>query len=98
MTKCDSFVITKYDRVYLKFREVLQSAMIIRNWDSTGAMFIFYELGSHTYSSGTFAGTTALSIALALPEDGQMVTIDFKDDWVATGRPMWTKVSFCCYS
>jgi len=40
---------------------------------------------------GTFAGTTALSIALALPEDGQMVTIDFKEDWVATGRPLWQK-------
>ena len=42
--------------------------------------------------TGTFAGTTALSIALVLPEDGQMVTIDFKEDWVATGRPIWEKV------
>ncbi|KAJ7371775.1 Catechol O-methyltransferase domain-containing protein 1 [Desmophyllum pertusum] len=40
---------------------------------------------------GTFVGTTSLSIALALPEDGQMVTIDFNDDWLSTGRPIWTK-------
>lgn len=40
---------------------------------------------------GTFAGTTSLSIALVLPEDGQMVTIDFKEDWVSTGRPIWEK-------
>lgn len=40
---------------------------------------------------GTFAGTTSLSIALVLPEDGQMVTIDFKEDWVSTGRPIWKK-------
>ena len=44
------------------------------------------------FSTGTFAGTTALSIALVVPEDGQVVTIDFKDDWVATGRPIWKKV------
>lgn len=46
-----------------------------------------------SFSLGTFAGTTALSIALVLPQDGQMVTIDVNDDWVATGRPIWEKVS-----
>ena len=45
-----------------------------------------------TFLLGTFAGTTTLSIVLVLPEDGQIVTIDFKDDWVATGRPIWEKV------
>lgn len=44
------------------------------------------------FTTGTFAGTTALSIALVVPEDGQVVTIDFKDDWVATGHPIWKKV------
>lgn len=48
-----------------------------------------------SFSLGTFAGTTALSIALVLPQDVQMVTIDVNDhdDWVATGRPIWEKVS-----
>ena len=47
-----------------------------------------------SFSLATFAGTTALSIALVLPQDVQMVTIDVNDDWVATGRPIWEKVSW----
>lgn len=43
-------------------------------------------------SIGTFGGSTALNIALVLPQDGQMVTIDVNDDWVALGRPIWKKV------
>ena len=34
-TNCDSFFITKCDTVYYKLRQVLQSAMIITNCDST---------------------------------------------------------------
>ena len=34
-TDCDSFLITKCDTVYHKLRQVLQSAMIITNCDST---------------------------------------------------------------
>ena len=34
-TNCDSFFITKRDTVYYKLRQVLQSAMIITNCDST---------------------------------------------------------------
>ena len=35
ITNCDSFFVTKCDKVYYKFRQALQSAMIISNWDST---------------------------------------------------------------
>ena len=35
ITNCDSFFITKCDTVYYKMRQVLQSAMIITNCDST---------------------------------------------------------------
>ena len=35
ITNCDSFFITKGDMVYYKLRQVLQSAMIITNCDST---------------------------------------------------------------
>lgn len=45
-----------------------------------------------SFSLGTLAGSAALSIALVLPQDGQMVTIDVNDDWVALGRPIWKKV------
>lgn len=44
------------------------------------------------FSTGTVAGSTALNIALVLPQDGQMVTIDVNDEWVALGRPIWKKV------
>ena len=43
-------------------------------------------------SIGTFAASTAHNIALVLPQDGQMVTIDVNDDWVALGRPIWKKL------
>ena len=39
ITNCDSFFITKCDMVYHKLRQVLQSAMIITNCDSTGSRF-----------------------------------------------------------
>ena len=45
-----------------------------------------------SFSLGTLAGSTALSIALVLPQDGQMVTIDVNEDWVALGHPIWKKV------
>ena len=35
ITNCDSFFITKCDTVYYKLRQVLQSAMVIANCDST---------------------------------------------------------------
>ena len=35
ITNCDSFFITKCYTVYYKLRQVLQSAMVITNWDST---------------------------------------------------------------
>ena len=35
ITNCDSFFIAKCDTVYYKLRQVLQSAMIITNCDST---------------------------------------------------------------
>ena len=40
ITNCDSFFITKCDTVYYKLRQVLQSAMIITNCDSTLAFRI----------------------------------------------------------
>ena len=35
VANCDSFFITKCDTVYYKLRQVLQSAMVITNYDST---------------------------------------------------------------
>ena len=46
ITNCDSFFITKCDTVYYKLRQVLQSAMIITNCDSTDAILscLFFRI------------------------------------------------------
>ena len=44
ITNCDSFFITKCDTVYYKLRQVLQSAMIITNCDSTIFPFVLLKI------------------------------------------------------
>ncbi|MEO1018375.1 MAG: class I SAM-dependent methyltransferase [Pseudomonadota bacterium] len=49
---------------------------------------------------GCFVGYGTLAMALALPEDGRVTTIDVNEDWAATGRDYWrqagveTKIEF----
>lgn len=38
---------------------------------------------------GTFTGLSALSIALALPEDGKVITLDYWPDWVGMAGKYW---------
>jgi predicted O-methyltransferase YrrM len=38
---------------------------------------------------GCFTGYGALSMALHLPEDGRVVTLDAERDWPEIGRPFW---------
>ena len=38
---------------------------------------------------GTFTGYSALSVALALPEDGRLLACDISDDYTRIGRPFW---------
>jgi O-methyltransferase len=40
---------------------------------------------------GTFAGYSALAMALALPNDGHLVTCDISDEWSSIGRPFWAR-------
>src|SRR5262245_24417738 len=40
---------------------------------------------------GTFAGYSAMAMALAQPEDGRVVTCDLSDDMLAIGRPCWQR-------
>jgi predicted O-methyltransferase YrrM len=40
---------------------------------------------------GTYTGYSALAVALALPEDGTLVTCDVNAEWPAVGRPFWRK-------
>ena len=38
---------------------------------------------------GTFTGYTALKIAQALPENGQLICCDLKEEWADIGRKYW---------
>jgi O-methyltransferase len=40
---------------------------------------------------GTFTGYSALSVAAALPEDGQLIACDVSDEYTSVGRPFWKK-------
>jgi len=40
---------------------------------------------------GTFTGYSALVVALALPDDGRVVTCDVSEEWTAIGRRYWAE-------
>ncbi|WP_019584383.1 class I SAM-dependent methyltransferase [Thioalkalivibrio sp. ALE16] len=49
-------------------------------------------MGARRYLEiGTFTGYSALAIALALPEDGAVVTLDKSAQWTTTARRYWER-------
>ncbi len=38
---------------------------------------------------GTFTGYSALAMALALPDDGQLITCDINNEWTDKAHPFW---------
>lgn len=40
---------------------------------------------------GTFTGYSALSVALALPDDGHLLACDVSHEYTAVGRPYWAR-------
>lgn len=38
---------------------------------------------------GTFTGYSALAMALALPDDGQLITCDISEEWTRKALPFW---------
>ena len=42
-----------------------------------------------TIEVGTFTGYSALTVALALPEDGRVLACDVSDEYTKVGRPFW---------
>ncbi|WP_019594907.1 class I SAM-dependent methyltransferase [Thioalkalivibrio sp. ALM2T] len=49
-------------------------------------------MGAQRYLEiGTFTGYSALALALVLPEDGEVVTLDKSAEWTATARRYWKR-------
>lgn len=45
----------------------------------------------HVLEIGTYTGYSALAMTLALPPDGQLVTLDANEEWTAIARRYWRK-------
>lgn len=54
--------------------------------------FLIRLIGARTVLElGTFTGYSALAMALALPENGELITCDINSQWTAVGQPFWQK-------
>lgn len=42
---------------------------------------------------GTFTGYSALTVATALPADGQLICCDISDEWTSIGKPFWQQAN-----
>jgi len=52
-------------------------------------MLVRLQGASKCVEVGTFTGYSALAVALALPEDGELIACDISEEYTALGKPHW---------
>jgi O-methyltransferase len=55
------------------------------------ALLVRLICARHVLDIGTFTGTSALAMALALPEGGLLTTCDLHERWIIVGRQAWKR-------
>lgn len=67
------------------------AAVMQISWPQARFMQVMAGLaGARRYLElGTFTGYSTLALALALPEDGEVVALDVSEDWTGIGRRYW---------
>lgn len=53
------------------------------------ALLMHLMRARRTIEVGVYTGYSALAVALALPDDGQVIACDINKDWTAVGRRYW---------
>lgn len=76
----------------VKTAEMAEGGMQISPEQGQFMQFLIKAIGAkRALEIGTFTGYSALVVALALPEDGQLVACDVSDEYTSVGRPYWRK-------
>ena len=55
------------------------------------ALLVRLIAARRTLEIGTFTGYSALTVALALPDDGHLLACDISDEFTRIGRPYWVE-------
>ena len=55
------------------------------------AMLVKLMGARRTIEIGVFTGYSALTVALALPDDGRLLACDISDEYTRVGRPFWER-------
>lgn len=77
-------------RLRTRTAEMAEGGMQISPEQGQFMQFLIKAIGAkRCLEIGTFTGYSALVVALALPEDGEIIACDVSDEFTSVGRPFW---------